>query len=596
MILKALYDYYNRHEELPPLGYTVKKIRYIIVIDYDGTFLRLEDRGKDASSMVIKGANNITSGVYANVLWGKSKYMINLDNKTNRISQKHNKWFNCNYKKTSIVADLYSDNKEFKAVKNFYDREEFRRVEYDALWSDISHKDNSLMSFQIQGNYNIVAEQCHDLDDYVKRFFLEDIDVSKNEKEICLITGNKANPSMSLTMTPILNAGKGKLVSFQKDIGFDSYEKQQGLNAPISKEAEFYCFTALQHLLRNDSKNKFILGDRTFVFWSSSNNEWTEEAESLFLKIIGFGNKDNPDRHVDIIYKSFQSLFSGKKISNSNDKFYILGLAPFNEARIGVIYWKEINVKGFAENIQQHFDDIHIYNNNQYIGLYDIIDAVSVKSPKDKKGKISPNIPEAVIKSIIECTPYPYSLFSACLRRLKAVSFSEDKEEKSKKENIKFFKIRIAILKGYLNRLRNNNNKQLKKMLDKTNDNIGYLCGRLFATLVKIQEDAKKIKTGSGRASTIRRRFMSSASTTPAVIFSSLLNLSIHHEEDLPIDKRVFFDKLKSEIIEKISSAGFPAHLDINNQARFFVGYYHQRQDFFTSKAEKENNDNNINN
>ena len=576
MILKALYDYYHRHGELPPLGYTIKKIRYIIVIDYDGTFLRVEDRGHDASFMVIKGANNVTSGAYANVLWGKSKYIVNLDPKAKKISKEYSKWFDCNYAQILDLAELYPDNKEFKAVKSFYEKQEFRKLENDELWNDISQNDNSLMSFHIQGNYGIVAEQSPDLNDYCRRFFLNDIDVSKDVEEVCLITGNKSNPVLSVTMTPIFNAGNGKLVSFQKDMGFDSYGKQQGLNATISKEAEFYCFTALQHLLRNDSRNKFLLRDRTFVFWSSSNNDWAEKVESLFLRIIGLGNKDNPDRHVDIIYKSFQSIFSGKKIPNSNDKFYVLGLAPFNKARIGVIYWREIDVKGFAENIQKHFDDMEICNNNQYLGLIDIIDAVSVKSNKDKKGKISPNIPEAVMKSIIEGTPYPYSLFSACLRRIKAET---DKD---------IYITRAAILKGYLNRNNNINEKKIKDMLDKTNDNIGYLCGRLFATLVKIQEVANNI-------SSIRERYMNSASTTPATVFANLLNLSIHHEEKLNPGRKIKFEQLKSEILDKVTAAGFPAHLDINDQARFFVGYYHQRQDFFTRKLEKENNETIIN-
>lgn len=126
-------------------------------------------------------------------------------------------------------------------------------------------------------------------------------------------------------------------------------------------------------------------------------------------------------------------------------------------------------------------------------------------------------------------------------------------------------------------------------MLDKTNDNIGYLCGRLFATLVKIQEEANGI-------SSIRERYMNSASTTPAVVFANLLNLSIHHEEKLNPGRKIQFEQLKSEILDKVTAVGFPAHLDINDQARFFVGYYHQRQDFFTKKAEKENNETIINN
>lgn len=59
-------------------------------------------------------------------------------------------------------------------------------------------------------------------------------------------------------------------------------------------------------------------------------------------------------------------------------------------------------------------------------------------------------------------------------------------------------------------------------------------------------------------------------------------------------ERKVFYEKLKQEIIDKISSDGFPAHLDLQDQGRFFVGYYHQRQDFF-NKKEENNNDESVN-
>ena len=116
-------------------------------------------------------------------------------------------------------------------------------------------------------------------------------------------------------------------------------------------------------------------------------------------------------------------------------------------------------------------------------------------------------------------------------------------------------------------------------MLDKENKNQGYLCGRLFAVLVKMQEDANNI-------STVRERYMSSASSTPAAVFSTILNLSSHHAEKLNQGRQVYFEKLKQEIIDKLDADGFPAHLDLQDQGRFFVGYYHQRQDFFQSREE----------
>lgn len=99
--------------------------------------------------------------------------------------------------------------------------------------------------------------------------------------------------------------------------------------------------------------------------------------------------------------------------------------------------------------------------------------------------------------------------------------------------------------------------------------------------LNKIQEEANKI-------SSIRERYMNAASATPSSVFATILNLSLHHSEKLSDGRRIYFEKIKQEIIDKLSADGFPTHLDLQNQGRFFVGYYHQRQDFFTGKNEQE--------
>ena len=117
-------------------------------------------------------------------------------------------------------------------------------------------------------------------------------------------------------------------------------------------------------------------------------------------------------------------------------------------------------------------------------------------------------------------------------------------------------------------------------MLDKENTNQGYLCGRLFAVLDKIQEDANNIHS-------IRERYMNSASAVPSTVFATILNLSSHQLEKLGTSGQIRFEKLKQEIISKLDAEGFPARLDLQDQGRFFVGYYHQRQDFFTSKHDE---------
>ena len=84
---------------------------------------------------------------------------------------------------------------------------------------------------------------------------------------------------------------------------------------------------------------------------------------------------------------------------------------------------------------------------------------------------------------------------------------------------------------------------------------------------------------------------MNSASATPAMVFPTILNLSSHHAEKLTEGRNVYFEKLKQEIVDKISADGFPTHLDLQDQGRFFVGYYHQRQDFFEKKIANNENE-----
>lgn len=118
--------------------------------------------------------------------------------------------------------------------------------------------------------------------------------------------------------------------------------------------------------------------------------------------------------------------------------------------------------------------------------------------------------------------------------------------------------------------------------LDPTNKNPGYRLGRLFAVLEKIQEEANP-----GINATIRDRFYGAASTSPVAVFSQLLKLKNHHLAKLDNPgRKVNFEKLIGEIMSEISE--FPAHLSLQDQAYFAIGYYHQRQDFFTSKKSEE--------
>lgn len=569
MILKALYDYYKRNGNLPKKGLEFKEIGFLLVLNRKGNFIRFEDRridNKHAQEFLVKKSVGRTSAPKANYLYDNSAYVFGYSDKGDDST----KYFNEFKSKVEAIHNVFPNSPDLKAIYAFYqnDRETIiKALEGDSLWSEVVknlNKKFSTFSFLIEGDTKIVAE---------KQEFLSLSDEQEcTDGKICLISGNKSHivETTAATMIPGSQA-TAKLVSFQVKSGYDSYGKNKGNNAPISEEAEFAYTTALNYMLRSDSRNKFLIGNRTFVFWASKNDEVGKQTEECIWDMFGFNdsNDDDPNHGIEQVRKVFKAIYSGSLQTTMDDKFYILGLAP-NSARIAVTYWNEIPLKEFAKRINRHFDDMEIVDNRKeqksYMGLRSILSSITLSG---KSSDVIPNLPEAAVKSIFQGLPYPQPLFSACIRRIRA------------EQNIT--KTRVAIIKAYLNRL-NNNEQKIEIMLDKENKNQGYLCGRLFAVLEKIQEEA------NGQHS-IRERYMNSASATPAMVFPTILNLSSHHAEKLTEGRNVYFEKLKREIVNRISADGFPAHLDLQDQGRFFVGYYHQRQDFFEKKTANNENE-----
>lgn len=590
MILKALYDYYNRSIEydnnsLPKFGMMNAKISFVIVIKRDGEFVRIKDErtnGEGKTFVLPKGVHN--NGITPFLFWDNCMYVIDYSNankplKESELSvpEKVKKWKKsldtARQKHKAFVEQCNKIYKEtnhpdFEAVVRFYEKDELVKLKGDDLWKEIEKSPIVNISFQIEGAKTLVA--CNPLlQNYVEK--------DSEKKGICLITGKKTDLVRVATPTPLpftSSKNSASLVSFQKDSGFDSYGKTQVYNSPISIEAEFGFSTALKQLMSRDSRNKFIIGNRLFVFWASSKNEASIEVEESLFELLGFSveDMDDPNANIMKVRKVFESIDSGVMRTDFDDYFYILGLAP-NLGRDVVVYWSETTLKDFAGKILQHFRDMEIHDTRKdkkpYMGIKKIVSSVSLEGDISKT---APNLPEAVVKSIFQGLPYPESLFQACIRRIRAEVALEKNGKKINPVNI----VRAAIIKAYLKR-QSNNNERIKIMLDKDNNNLGYLCGRLFAVLENLQFAA------NGQDS-IRSSYMNAASTTPSTVFSTILKLSNSHYGKLAKDKKGlanFFDNQKKEIMALLQD--FPDTLELNDQGRFFLGYYHQ-------KNYKENN------
>ena len=89
MILKALYDYYNRCGNLAPTGMEYKEISFLIVIDEDGRFKRLERRGDAKNGQKFLVMKGVRSGTLPKpyLYWDNVEYVLDYNKAESELSE-----------------------------------------------------------------------------------------------------------------------------------------------------------------------------------------------------------------------------------------------------------------------------------------------------------------------------------------------------------------------------------------------------------------------------------------------------------------------------------------------------------------------------
>ncbi|MFN7087984.1 MAG: type I-C CRISPR-associated protein Cas8c/Csd1 [Burkholderiales bacterium] len=580
MILQALNDYYWRKvadpdpaRRLPAFGLEEKEIPFIIVIDAQGRWLPpIQDTrckvGKKVMGrrFLVPAAVKRSSGVAANLLWDTAEYVLGIDmrGKPKRVAEQHAAF----RARIDALPGPAASLPGVVAVRKFLDAIDLAALAADPLWPEILES-NPFIGLQLQGEIELICQHQE-----IKKALAAVVgEAGDTEMAYCLVTGEHA--PVERLHAPIkgvwgAQSSGANIVSFNLD-AFNSYGKTQGANAPVGKPAAFAYTTALNHLLGRDSRQRVQVGDASTVFWA----EKPCDFETLLPDLFGEPPKDDPDRGTRALETLYRSIRSGHFVSDDDDtRCHVLGLAP-NAARIAVRFWQTGTVAELGRRLRRHFDDLEVArgsNDPRHLPLFRLLTSIAVQG---KAENIPPNLGGEIVRAVLagEENPYPTALLNAAVDRCRAerrVTYP-----------------RAAILKACLNRqIRRANQifpstpeKEFSPMLDPKHPSPAYRLGRLFAVLEKIQEEASP-----GLNATIRDRYYGAASSTPVAVFTTLLRLKNHHLEKLSPGRRTYFERLIGEIMDGI--ADFPRLLPLPEQGRFALGYYHQRQDFYTRKPE----------
>ncbi len=605
MLISALCSYYDMlaaNNRVLPDGYSEVKIHFLVGLTPEGKIAEIVDWQQRTTVQRGKGkAKEITSPrmvrmplrtektcVDANIAEHRPLYIFGLnlteqgltaEDKTNKAQKSHEAFVK---KQVEFLEGLQSDL--IDAYRNFVlswnPQEETTNPHLQNLGKLYS---NAGFAFCMAGRPDRLLHE----DTVLNQAWQQLLATEQNQAADtylgqCAILGETL--PIARIHNKIKNVPKGLatgnvLVAF-KNQSEESYGKNQSYNSNVSQAAANRYTEALNYLMSNRA-HRVVLGDITILHWAMS-------ADPVYDQIVqagifsGFEDEDGKldkaetEKMLETMMQDardgtlHKGQLGGMDGIDPNVTFYIAGFKP-NSARLAV---KFVYRQRFGElfcNIAQHQLDMQMSEAAKPVSLWRIQKELLV--PKISNDSLDPALSDKLIESILYGYRYPEELLYLVVRRIKTDSDEE------KNTYIKLNSVRVGIVKACLNRRARlaGKKEEFTMALDKNNTNSAYLCGRLFAVLEQLQQDA----SGNSLNRTIKDAYFSSACTQPAIIFPKLLRLAQNHLAKANYGS--YWNSMIGEISAKLDGA-FPTTLPLEEQGKFILGYYHQ----FFNRLEKK--------
>ena len=584
MILQALARLYDRRAEYgdaPPYGFAENGISFAILLDREGHAVgtqSLQDTsGKRPrpSLRLLPRPVNRSVNVKPNFLWDNTAYVLGMKRDRSGETVPVHRGEHEAFKR--LHADLLAeqDDDGLRAVHRFLER--WRPEEYPRLPGS-EEMLGTKVTFMLDGADGLVADR-----EVAQSVWAKHLSDNPEESGPCLITGSRDAPVARLH--PQIRGVAGApstgatLVSFNKP-AFESHGRVQGGNAPVSELAAFKYGTALNSLLARGSRRRIGIGNTTAVFWAeAASRQEAEAAEDMcFLLAEPPSNDDGEAIQVGRVLKKVKP---GRPLSEAmpgcedDTRFYILGLEP-NRARLTIRFWYETTIGDLAQRLGEHWKDMRLEPEPWLTppAAWRLLLETAVQR---KRENIQPSLVAPLSHAIFTGAAYPQSLLLSVIARLRADGNLSG--------------IRAAMLKACIRRTERISQPEKEDdlvSLDTTSDNVPYLLGRLFAVFMYAE------KAVAERSATISDKWFGSASSSPSRAFPSLMRGFRHNISKLGKNSKtkgsgVSADKTAREIARLLPAPGnLPSFMVPEDQARFFIGYYHQERALYTRTSTGE--------
>jgi CRISPR-associated protein Csd1 len=583
-ILTALAGQYDRLAErgtVPPFGYSTERIAFALELAPDGRVIDVRDLRVEENRKLVPVAKAVPAafkrpGITPRsfTFWDKTSFVLGVGSAKTADGiaafPAQHKAFRVRHQE--LLAG--TDDPGLMALLRFAEAPPLAPAALPSWWRPAMLDQN--LVFILEGDAIAPGRPRFVHDRPAARRIWEAVAADDEAKTaMCLVSGRngpiaKLHPAVKGVWGA--QTSGASLVSFNQT-AFTSYGHEQGDNAPVGEAMAFAYGTTLNHLLARGSGNRLQIGDASVVFWADAGEAGdvnATAAESMFALLMNPPPPTDAEEAVKVRDR-LKAIVAGQVPSDAlaaidpRTRFFVLALSP-NAARLSVRFWLESRFGEILDRVKRHHLDMAIapppvepWKQTPWVTVL-----VRETALQEKADNVQPLLAGEVMRAVLTGSAYPQSLLAGVIARIRA---GDDVNG-----------LKAAICKAVLNRAARNADKteMVPMSLDTTVNDPAYRLGRLFAVLENVQRAA----LGRVNAS-IRDRYFGAASATPASIFPLLLRGSNHHLSVLRKDSAtgglaVWFESEIGEILKPLDPA-LPRHLNLEQQGRFAVGYYHQR-------------------
>lgn len=466
----------------------------------------------------------------------------------------------------------------------------------------------------------------------------------------CLVTGKlgpTADKHPPIKRIPGGTSSGVAIVTFN-DTAFESYGFSRNENAPVSRAAAEAYTTALNRLLdptwpdpRNPNEKLpeqrvLLSNDTVAVFWAEGPSRVPAAlgpavsladptAAAVFgVSLAADASYDELDEEqpgsapsAEPLRATHKAPWTGITPSELEDSaaFRMLILSG-GQGRATVRAFHSSTVRGVVTAVRGWFDDIALPGLRGKPALGRLLETLAVRGDRER---LPPNLAVELFLAIVENRPLPSDVLETAIRRCRSEPNVTEQRGQTFK-NQKARPQRVALIKAWLNRaLRNEalraqlhgqgiQYQEVRPVMNADEKNRGYLLGRMFACIERMQEQAL-----GDVGATVTDRYFGAACATPQAVFPRLLKMEVHHFRKAREGKwsgsarwlHGQVDRLAAWLVgeangmqegESIDAflrrsagrpmAGFPSFLPLPEQGLFVLGYHQQRAEFFKRRTQ----------